>query len=110
MGWPTALQWCQYGVPTTNWRWAWPSPKPSDRRGRTGNCALELPVRPAGGGPEPAPFGPPELAPRPAVEILEFEPADQTIARSSAAGRFGFVHRYATQRFLLTEPAIEVDT
>jgi hypothetical protein len=25
-------------------------------------------------------------------------------------GRFEFVHRYATQRFLLTEPAIEVDT
>ncbi|HYA52731.1 MAG TPA: hypothetical protein VEG33_16345, partial [Streptosporangiaceae bacterium] len=69
----------------------------------------ELPVRPAGGR-EPAPFGPPELAPRPAVEILQFEPADQMVARSIAAGRSEVVHRYATQRFLLTEPAIEVDT
>jgi uncharacterized protein len=97
-------------VSTTYWPWAWPSPEPVELTVLTGGCALELPVRPAGGGPEPAPFGPPELAPRPAVEVLQFEPADQTVARSIAAGRFEFVHRYATQRFLLTEPGIEVDT
>jgi uncharacterized protein len=97
-------------VSTTYWPWAWPSPEPVELTVLTGDCALELPVRPAGGGPEPAPFGPPELAPRPAVEVLRFEPADQTVARSIAAGRFEFVHRYATQRFLLTEPGIEVDT
>jgi hypothetical protein len=45
----------------------------------------------------------------PAVEVLQFEPADQTVARSIAASRFEFVHRYDTQRFLLTEPGIEVD-
>src|SRR5262249_3743598 len=52
----------------------------------------------------------PELAPRPAVEILRFEPADQTVARSIAAGRFEFAHRYASQRFLLPDSGIEVDT
>jgi hypothetical protein len=97
-------------VSTTYWPWAWPSPEPVELTVLTGDCALELPVRPAGCGPEPPPFGPPELAPRPAVEVLQSEPADQTVARSIAAGRFEFVHRYATQRFLLTEPAIEVDT
>jgi predicted acyl esterase len=89
-------------VSTTYWPWAWPSPEPVELTVLTGGCALELPVRRAGSGPEPAPFGPPELAPRPAVEILQFEPADQTVARSIAAGRFEFVHRYATQRVLLT--------
>ncbi|HSS89443.1 MAG TPA: hypothetical protein VLL69_09000 [Streptosporangiaceae bacterium] len=97
-------------VSTTYWPWAWPSPEPVELTVLTGDCALDLPVRPAGGAPEPAPFGPPELALRPAVEILQFEPADQTVARSIAAGRFEFTHRYATQRSRLTESGIEVHT
>src|SRR5262249_28352260 len=97
-------------VSATYWRGAWPSPEPVELTVLTGDCALELPVRPAGGGPEPAPFGPPELAPRPAAEILQFEPADQAVARSIAAGRFEFTHRDATPRVLLTEPGIEGDT
>src|SRR5262249_35404329 len=90
-------------ISTTYWPWAWPSPDPVELTVLTGACALELPVRPAGSGPESAPFGPPELAPRPAVEILRFEPADQTAARSIAGGSFEFAHRYATQRFVLTD-------
>jgi len=40
MGWPTALQWCQYGVSTTYWPGAWPSPEPGELTVLTGDCAL----------------------------------------------------------------------
>ncbi len=52
---------------------------------------------------EPAlrPFDPPELAPRPHVDVVLLEGGDHTIARGIAAGEHVLVHRYPHERKVL---------
>ena len=74
-------------VSTTYWPWAWPSPEPVELTVLTSDCALELPVRPAGGGPKPARSGRPNWPPgRPSRSCSSSPRTRQSRAASRRAG------------------------
>ncbi len=89
-------------VSTGYWPWAWPSPEPVLLELDTAGSSLMLPARSEQAGePELRPFDPPELAPRPHVDVVLLEGGDHTIARSIAAGEHVLVHRYPHERKVL---------
>ena len=94
----------------TYWPWAWPSPEVVTLTVATETSALLLPIRePRAEDAELTPFLPPELAPRPAVEVLDLTPGDHTVARSVRDSSFELVHAYPIQRALLTDSGIEME-
>ncbi len=91
-------------VSTSYWPWLWPSPEPVALTVHTGGAStLELPVRtPHALDDALAPLGPPEIAPRLAVEILEPARPRHEVTEDVVAGTTTFVmsRRFAgAQRF-----------
>ena len=74
-------------VSTSYWPMVWPSPEPVELTLHTGTSAIELPVRPARGGPRVAPFAEPEEAPATPATRIEAAPSSNVVARDVAAGR-----------------------
>jgi putative CocE/NonD family hydrolase len=97
-------------VSTGYWPWAWPSPRPVTLELETAGSALVLPERRSSSEePELRPFEPPELAPRPHVEVVRLEGGDHTLARSIASGEHVVVHRYPHERSVLPS-GVEVES
>ena len=89
-------------VSTGYWPWAWPSPEPVVLELDTAGSSLVVPQRKVvDDEPELRPFDPPELAPRPRVDVVRLEGGDHTLARSIASGEHVLVHRYPHERSVL---------
>jgi predicted acyl esterase len=73
---------------TSYWPWLWPSPEPATIAVHTGGVSrLELPRRtPIDLDGELEPFGPPEVAPRLRVEVLEEATPEHRVTRDLVAG------------------------
>jgi uncharacterized protein len=97
-------------VSTAYWPWAWPSPEPVTLTVHAGpECSLVLPVRePWQGEPAPAPFGPPEQAPTPAVATLALEPGDHRVSRSIGGHNSTLVHAYPRYHVRYADTGIEM--
>jgi uncharacterized protein len=89
-------------VSTSYWPWLWPSPEPVALTVHTGGAStLELPVRtPHALDDALAPLGPPEIAPRLAVEILDPARPRHEVTEDVVAGTTTFVmsRRFAGAR------------
>jgi len=87
---------------TSYWPWLWPSPEPVALTVHTGGAStLELPVRtPHALDDALPPLGPPEIAPRLAVEILEAARPIHEVTEDVVAGTTTFVmsRRFAGAR------------
>ena len=87
---------------TSYWPWLWPSPEPVTLTVHTGGAsALRLPLRaPTALDATLAPFGPPEVAPRLAVEILEKATPMHVVTHDGVAGTttFRMSRRFAGAR------------
>jgi putative CocE/NonD family hydrolase len=89
------------GVSTGYWPWAWPSPQTVVLELDTAGSSLLLPQRTVTTDQDLRAFDPPELAPRPRVEVVRLEAGDHTIARSIGSGEHVVVHRYPHERVVL---------
>ena len=74
-------------VSTTYWPMIWPSPEPVALTLHTGTSTLDLPVRPARGGPKLKPFLPPEEAAPMAATQIKSAPSRNTVTRDVLTGR-----------------------
>ncbi len=74
-------------VSTTYWPMIWPSPKPVELTLRTGTSMLELPVRPANGGPKLWRFHEPGEGPSMAATQIKILPSRNTVTRDVLTGR-----------------------
>lgn len=72
---------------TSYWPWIWPSPEPVELAVTCDDAShLELPLRPAGGEPQPAPFEEPELSERLGADSLAERNPRWEIARDAVSG------------------------
>ncbi len=79
-------------VSPTYFPWAWPSPETVTLTVHTGVSSIEIPVRSASPLDEGlAAFGPPEIAPKLEVEVIERAAGEHTVVKSPLSGRLATV-------------------
>ena len=90
-------------VSTTYWPLIFPSPEPVALTLHTGTSTLELPVRPASGGPKLKPFEAPEQAPAMAMTQLSNPPSRNTVTRDVLTGRVEVYSERGTGHYRIDE-------
>ncbi len=92
---------------TTYWPMLFPAPEPVTLTIHTGSSTIELPVRPATGGPDLSVFEPPEQAPTMPEALIERAPSENTITLDQHSGRVEVTSRRGRGTYRIEEHGLE---
>lgn len=92
---------------TTYWPMLFPAPEPVLLTVHTGTSALNLPVRPAAGGPRVGDFGEPEQAPEMARTQLTTPPSRNVITHDQQSGRLEVTSNRGSGTYRIEDHGLE---